>query len=139
MLPFAPFLTPEIFLPTSPFLPPTSFPSPAYAPSPCPLQVTDETNLASSSLVETGTANDLLGVIVSYSIKVAVILSQACPLWIFWGRNISYEPKNLSVQLPQQLSSPCPIFHMTQKFVQITQKFVRRGNNSPAAEEIFTQ
>ena len=34
------------------------------------LKVRDETNLASSSLVDTGNANDLLGVIVSYSIKV---------------------------------------------------------------------
>jgi len=38
-------------------------------------KVTDETNLASSTLVETGNANDLLGVIVSYSIKVKLILS----------------------------------------------------------------
>ena len=34
----------------------------------------DETNLASSSLVETGNVNDLLGVIVSYSIKVKLML-----------------------------------------------------------------
>ena len=39
------------------------------------LQVRDETNLASSSVAETGDANDLLGVIVSYSIKVKIILS----------------------------------------------------------------
>ena len=35
----------------------------------------DETNLASSSLAETGDPNDLLGVIVSYSVKVTLILS----------------------------------------------------------------
>ena len=36
----------------------------------------DETNLASSSLVESGTdTNDLLGVIVSYSVNVKLILS----------------------------------------------------------------
>ena len=39
------------------------------------LKVRDETNLASSSLVDTGNANDLLGVIVSYSIKVFFIVS----------------------------------------------------------------
>ena len=38
-------------------------------------KVRDETNLASSSLVDTGNANDLLGVIVSYSIKVFFIVS----------------------------------------------------------------
>jgi len=37
-------------------------------------KVTDETNLASTSLVETGNSNDLLGVIVSYSIKVKLML-----------------------------------------------------------------
>ena len=35
----------------------------------------DETNLASSSLAETGDTNDLLGVIVSYSVKVTLALS----------------------------------------------------------------
>ena len=35
----------------------------------------DETNLASSSLAETGDPNDLLGVIVSYSVKVTLLLS----------------------------------------------------------------
>lgn len=35
----------------------------------------DETNLASSSLAETGDPNDLLGVIVSYSVKVTLRLS----------------------------------------------------------------
>ena len=35
----------------------------------------DETNLASSSIAETGDPNDLLGVIVSYSIKVTLVLS----------------------------------------------------------------
>ena len=35
----------------------------------------DETNLASSSLAETGDPNDLLGVIVSYSVKVTLVLS----------------------------------------------------------------
>lgn len=35
----------------------------------------DETNLASSSIAETGDPNDLLGVIVSYSVKVTLILS----------------------------------------------------------------
>ena len=39
------------------------------------LKVRDETNLASSSMVDTGNANDLLGVIVSYSIKVFFIVS----------------------------------------------------------------
>ena len=38
-------------------------------------QVRDETNLASSSIAESGDANDLLGVIVSYSAKVKIILS----------------------------------------------------------------
>jgi len=37
-------------------------------------KVRDETNLASSSLVDTGNVNDLLGVIVSYSIKVKLML-----------------------------------------------------------------
>jgi len=37
--------------------------------------VTDETNLASSSIAETGDPNDLLGVIVSYSVKVKLILT----------------------------------------------------------------
>merc|ERR1712223_276721 len=35
----------------------------------------DETNLASSSLAETGDTNDLLGVIVYYSVKVTLVLS----------------------------------------------------------------
>lgn len=35
----------------------------------------DETNLASSSIAETGDPNDLLGVIVSYSVKVTLVLS----------------------------------------------------------------
>ena len=39
------------------------------------LQVCDETNLASSSIAETGDPNDLLGVIVSYSVKVKIVLS----------------------------------------------------------------
>jgi len=38
-------------------------------------KVTDETNLASSSIAESGDSNDLLGVIVSYSIRVKIILS----------------------------------------------------------------
>ncbi|XP_040580851.1 arrestin homolog [Lepeophtheirus salmonis] len=38
-------------------------------------KVTDETNLASSSIAESGDPNDLLGVIVSYSIKVKLVLS----------------------------------------------------------------
>jgi len=38
-------------------------------------KVTDESNLASSSLAESGNANDLLGVVVSYSVKVRVQLS----------------------------------------------------------------
>lgn len=38
-------------------------------------KVTDESNLASSSVAESGNSNDLLGVIVSYSIKVKLILS----------------------------------------------------------------
>lgn len=37
-------------------------------------KVHDESNLASSSLSETGNNNDLLGVIVSYSVKVKVLL-----------------------------------------------------------------
>ena len=67
--------------------------------------------------------------------------TQACPLRIFWGRNIADKPKNLSVQLPQKLSSPYPIFQLPQKFVQLPylqQKFVHRELKSPAAEEIFT-
>jgi hypothetical protein len=35
-------------------------------------KVRDETNLASSSIAETGDPNDLLGVIVSYSVKVII-------------------------------------------------------------------
>ena len=35
----------------------------------------DETNLASSSIAESGDPNDLLGVIVSYSVKVTLVLS----------------------------------------------------------------
>lgn len=38
-------------------------------------QVRDETNLASSSIAESGDSNDLLGVIVSYSAKVKIFLS----------------------------------------------------------------
>eukprot|EP00090_Calanus_glacialis_P028990 TRINITY_DN46486_c0_g1_i1.p1 TRINITY_DN46486_c0_g1~~TRINITY_DN46486_c0_g1_i1.p1 ORF type:complete len:406 (-),score=100.14 TRINITY_DN46486_c0_g1_i1:476-1693(-) len=38
-------------------------------------KVTDESNLASSSLAESGNSNDLLGVVVSYSVKVRVVLS----------------------------------------------------------------
>ena len=38
-------------------------------------KVTDESNLSSSSLVESGNQNDLLGVVVSYSVKVKLILS----------------------------------------------------------------
>ena len=37
--------------------------------------MTDETNLASSSIAESGDANDLLGVIVSYSVKIKIVLS----------------------------------------------------------------
>jgi len=37
-------------------------------------KVTDESNLASSSVAETGNANDLLGVIVGYSIKVKLTM-----------------------------------------------------------------
>ena len=67
---------------------------------------------------------------------------QACPLRIFWGRNIADKPKNLSDQLPQKLSSPYPIFQLPQKFVQLPYlqlKFVHCGHKSPAAEEICTQ
>ena len=35
----------------------------------------DETNLASSSIAESGNSNDLLGVIISYSINVKLILT----------------------------------------------------------------
>ena len=38
-------------------------------------KVTDESNLASSSLADTGNQNDLLGVVISYNIKVKLILS----------------------------------------------------------------
>ena len=38
-------------------------------------KVTDESNLASSSLADTGNQNDLLGVVISYTIKVKLILS----------------------------------------------------------------
>jgi len=38
-------------------------------------KVTDESNLASSSLTDTGNQNDLLGVVVSYSVKIKLILS----------------------------------------------------------------
>jgi len=38
-------------------------------------KVTDESNLASSSLSESDNVNDLLGVVVSYSVKVKVVLS----------------------------------------------------------------
>jgi len=38
-------------------------------------KVTDESNLASSSLAESGNSNDLLGVVVSYSVKVRLVLS----------------------------------------------------------------
>ena len=49
--------------------------------------------------------------------------------------------EKLNVQLPQKLSSPYPIFLLSQKFVQLLQlpqKFVQHGHghNSPAAEEI---
>jgi len=37
--------------------------------------VRDETNLASSSVAESGDSSDLLGVIVSYSVKVKIVLS----------------------------------------------------------------
>merc|ERR1711953_834225 len=40
-------------------------------------KVTDESNLASSSLAETGNVNDLLGVVVSYSVKIKLVLP--CP------------------------------------------------------------
>ena len=38
-------------------------------------KVTDESNLASSSLTDSGNQNDLLGVVVSYSVKIKLILS----------------------------------------------------------------
>jgi arrestin-2 len=38
-------------------------------------KVTDESNLASSSLADSGNSNDLLGVVVSYSVKVKLVLS----------------------------------------------------------------
>ena len=38
-------------------------------------KVTDESNLASSSLADTGNQHDLLGVVVSYSVKIKLILS----------------------------------------------------------------
>jgi len=38
-------------------------------------KVTDESNLASSSLADSGNSNDLLGVVVSYSVKVRLVLS----------------------------------------------------------------
>merc|ERR1712098_46325 len=38
-------------------------------------KVTDESNLASSSLADSGNSNDLLGVVVSYSVKVKLMLS----------------------------------------------------------------
>ena len=79
---------------------------------------------------------------------IAYHLHQACPLRIFWGRNIADKPKNLSDQLPQKLSSPYPIIQLPQKFVQLPylqQKFANRGHKShksghksPAAEEICT-
>jgi len=41
----------------------------------CLSKVTDESNLASSSLADSGNTNDLLGVVVSYSVKVKLMLS----------------------------------------------------------------
>jgi len=41
----------------------------------CLSKVTDESNLASSSLADSGNSNDLLGVVVSYSVKVKLMLS----------------------------------------------------------------
>jgi len=41
----------------------------------CLSKTKDETNLASTSLAETGNPNDLLGVIISYSINVKLVLS----------------------------------------------------------------
>ena len=38
-------------------------------------KVTDESNLASSSLAETGNQHDLLGVVVSYSVKIKLVLT----------------------------------------------------------------
>ncbi|TRY76389.1 hypothetical protein TCAL_02711 [Tigriopus californicus] len=57
-------------------------------------KVRDETNLASSSIAETGDSNDLLGVIVSYSVKVKIILS---------GMG-----GDLEVDLPFKLTMPRP-------------------------------
>ena len=58
----------------------------------------DETNLASSSLVESGTdGNDLLGVIVSYSVNVKLILSSM--------------GGELEVDLPFKLVHPRPGLH----------------------------
>merc|ERR1711936_426586 len=57
-------------------------------------KVTDESNLASSSLAETGNVNDLLGVVVSYSVKIKLILS---------GMG-----GELETDLPFKLVHPCP-------------------------------
>ena len=57
----------------------------------------------------------------------------------FWGRYITDEPKNLSVQLPLKLSIPYPIFQLLQKFVQLQHKFVQHGHKSLVVEENFTQ
>ena len=38
-------------------------------------KVTDESNLASSSLTDSGSKNDLLGVVVSYSVKIKLMLT----------------------------------------------------------------
>jgi hypothetical protein len=54
----------------------------------------DETNLASSSLAETGDPNDLLGIVVSYSVKVTLRLSG------MGGK--------LEVDLPFKLNHPKP-------------------------------
>ena len=57
-------------------------------------KVTDESNLASSSLSETGNVNDLLGVVVSYSIKIKLVLG---------GMG-----GELETDLPFKLVHPCP-------------------------------
>ena len=54
----------------------------------------DETNLASSSLAETGDPNDLLGIVVSYSVKVTLRLTG------MGGK--------LEVDLPFKLNHPKP-------------------------------
>ena len=73
-------------------------------------------------------------------LKVSVTEYRPVHYGFFWGKH-RRQTKKLQRSAPAEVVQPSPNLPAPQKFVQIPQlpqKFVQRGHNSPAAEEMFT-